>query len=60
VANLILLFARYSIPLSDSLLSDAYNWCRINGLTKPGKLLDKEMEKRCLTEITGMDVREEL
>lgn len=60
VANLIMLFARYSIPLSDTLLSDAYAWCRDNGLTKSGQMMDKEMEKRCLTEITGMDVREEL
>ena len=60
VANLIMLFARYSIPLSDTLLSDAYAWCRDNGLTKSGQMMDKDMEKRCLTEITGMDVREEL
>ena len=55
-----MLFARYSIPLSDTLLSDAYAWCRDNGLNKSGQMMDKEMEKRCLTEITGMDVREEL
>lgn len=60
VANLILLFARYSIPLSNTLLSDAYEWCRQNGYTESAQMMDKREEVKCLSTITGMDVAEEL
>lgn len=54
VCALIQTFARYSIPLTETLLMSAYEWCRHNGLEETGVVLSRALEKQLLEEIVGI------
>ncbi|KAJ9104961.1 hypothetical protein QFC19_003758 [Naganishia cerealis] len=55
VCALIQTFARYSIPLTESLLMAGYEWCRSSGLEEePGMVLSQELEKGLLADVVGI------
>lgn len=59
VCALIQIFARYSIPLTESLLMSGYDWCRRNNLEETGIVLTRPLEKQLLAEVVGIEDTDE-
>ncbi len=53
VSNLIVLLARHSLPLTDSMLLSAYNWVTNSGLTAAA-LLQRDVEEDLLRNVVGL------
>lgn len=57
MARLVLVLAKHSIPLSDALLMEAYQWCQ-ERLGEGQDAMSDENEREMLLAIAGMDVME--
>ncbi|KAK8864183.1 hypothetical protein IAR55_001429 [Kwoniella newhampshirensis] len=54
IANLIKLLAREGVPLTETLIGEAYTWAAKNGLGIG--TLNEEVEERLLSEVVGLDI----
>ncbi len=54
VANVVRILARHNVPLTDSLIADAYAWIASSG-EGPGPISHEDGE-RMVSSVTGMDI----
>lgn len=56
VASIIQTLAAYDIPLSDTLIADAYTWWSESSEDPSRDLLDDEMGQRMAEAVTGVEI----